>query len=85
MPLAVQLLVLEFCRTLLACLLVLFAVSLLAIHAAVLDEVAGIAAFELGGIASVLATVCTGSVALLHDNRRAFHFHIKFHAGGMPG
>ena len=44
---AVQSLVLEFCCTLLAGLLVLLAVGLLAVHAAVLDEAAGRAVLEL--------------------------------------
>ena len=40
-PLTVQLLILEICGTLLACLLVLLAMGLLAVQAAVLDEAAG--------------------------------------------
>ena len=54
----VQFLVLELRFTLLlACLLVLLAVGLLAVHAAVFDEAAGRAALHLDGVAPVLATV----------------------------
>ena len=63
--LAVQLLVLELRRTLLACLLVLLAVGPLAVHAAVLDEAAGRADLELGGFAPVLAAVGAGSVVFV--------------------
>ena len=63
--LAVQLLVLELCRPLLACLLVLLAVGPLAVHAAVLDEAAGRTVLELDGIAPVLAAVGAGFVATI--------------------
>jgi len=55
-PLAVQLLVLELCCTLLACLLVLLAVGALAVHAAVLDEEAGRAVLELDAVLAALAS-----------------------------
>jgi len=65
-PLAVQSLVLEFCCTLLAGLLVLLAVGFLAVHAAVLDEAAGRAVLELDGPArcnpTIGALVLGGSV-----------------------
>ena len=57
MTLAVQLLVLDLRRALLACLLVLLAVDLLAVRAAVLDEETGVAVLELGGVISFLAAV----------------------------
>ncbi|EJK61585.1 hypothetical protein THAOC_17900 [Thalassiosira oceanica] len=59
-PLTVQLLKLELCRALLACLLVLLAVGPLAVHAAVLDEAAGRAVLELDGVAPGLAAVGAG-------------------------
>ena len=57
MTLSVQLLVLQGGRALLAGLLVLLAVDLLAVHAAILHQVAGRAVLELGGIAPFLAAV----------------------------
>ena len=57
MSLTVQLLVLYFGRALLACLLVLLAVGLLAVHATVHDEAAGIAVLELDRVAPMLAAV----------------------------
>ena len=70
MSLAVQLLVLELSNALLACLLVQLAVCLLAVNAAVFDEVAGIAALELDGAAVSLAAVCTDFIIL---SRHAVH------------
>ena len=58
--LAVQLLVLELGRALLARPLVLLAVDLLAVDAAVFDEEAGRAVLELDGIAPFLAAVGAG-------------------------
>ena len=69
----VQLLVSELCCTLLACLLVLLAVGLLAVHAAVLDEAAGRTVLELDGVAPVLAAVGAGSVAFTLARRRRRH------------
>ena len=63
--LIVQQLVLELRRTLLARPLVLLAMCLLTVHAAVLDEVAGIAVLELDGIAPVLAAVSAGFDAII--------------------
>ena len=54
--LIVQFLVLELCRTLLTCHLVLIAVGLLAVNAAVFDEAAG-AALELDGAALAAAAL----------------------------
>ena len=71
--LAVQLLVLQFCGTLLAGHLVLLAMYLLAVHAAVLDESAGIAVLELDGVASVLAAVGTGFSAIEDDGHVVVH------------
>ena len=75
MSLAVHLLVLELCCTLLAYLLVLPAVGLLAVHAAVLDEAAGIAVLQVHRLAPVLAAVGTGSVTVtvIYAARRALH------------
>ena len=70
-PLAVQLLVLELCRTLLARFLVLLAVGPLAVHAAVLHEVAGRTALELDGVATELAAVGAGLVAITLDRHAA--------------
>ena len=58
--LAVQLLVLELGHALLACLLVLLAMDLLAVHATVFHEEAGVAVLELDGVTAFLATVGTG-------------------------
>ena len=71
--LAVQLLVLELGRALLACLLVLLAVNLLAFHAAVLHEEAGRAVLELGGISPFLATVRAGLHRCRRDRDAAAH------------
>ena len=62
--LTVHLLVLQLSRTLLACLLVLLAVSPLAVHAAVLHEAAGRAVLELDGVTSsrsAVGTCCCGA------------------------
>ncbi|EJK72078.1 hypothetical protein THAOC_06429 [Thalassiosira oceanica] len=56
--LTVQLLVLQLSRASLACPLVLLAMRPLAIHAAVLDEAAGRAVFQLHRLAGFLAAVC---------------------------
>ncbi|EJK74486.1 hypothetical protein THAOC_03830, partial [Thalassiosira oceanica] len=69
--LAVQLLVLELCDTLLACLLVLLSVGPLAVHAAVLDEAAGRAVLELDGVAPLLAAVGAGLVAISRNGHAA--------------
>ena len=58
--LAVQLLILQLGRTFLACLLVLLAMDLLAVHATVFHEEAGVAVLELDGVTAFLATVGTG-------------------------
>ena len=76
--LAVQLLVLELCCTLLARLLVLLAMGPLAVHAAILDEAACRAVLELDGGAPVHAAVGAGLVTL--ENRHAAH-HEKIAAG----
>ena len=60
MSLAVQLLVLELGRTLLAGLLVLLAMGLLTVRTAVSDEAAGRAALELDGGVAFLAAVGAG-------------------------
>ena len=57
--LAVQLLVLEFCCTLLAYLPVLLAVGLLSVHAAVLDEAAGRAVLQLDGASLAVTALAT--------------------------
>ena len=68
MSLIVQFLVLELCCALLACLLVLLAVGLLAVHPTVLDEAAGRAVLELNGVVvPVLAAVGAG---FRHGSRR---------------
>ena len=72
MSLAVQPLVLEFCCTLLAGLLVLLAVGLLAVHAAVLDEATGRAVLEFDDVTPVLAAVGAGFVATILA-RHALH------------
>ena len=82
--LAVQLLVLELCRTLLACLLVLLAVGLLAAHVAVFDEAAGRAVLELDDVALVLAAVCTGFVATI-ATRRVVHCRSRLTAVCFAG
>ena len=64
-PLTVQLLVFELSCTLLARLLVLLAVGSLAVHAAVLDEAAGIAVLELDVVAPELAAVGAGFIAIV--------------------
>ena len=71
LPLAVQTLVLELGRTLLACLLVLLAVGPLAIHAAVIDDAAGRAVLEPDGVGPELAAVGAGFITLL--DRHAVH------------
>ena len=63
--LRIKTLVLELGCALLACLLVLLAMGLLTVHAAVLDEVAGIAVLELDGVAPVLAAVSAGFDAII--------------------
>ena len=68
--LAVQLLVLQLGRALLACLLVELAVYLLAVHAAVLDEIAGVALLELDGVTPSLAAVGAGFFFLGRLGRR---------------
>ena len=68
--LTVHLLVLQLSRTLLACLLVLLAVSPLAVHAAVLHEAAGRAVLELDGVTSSRSAVCSGFGA---NHRHAAH------------
>ena len=70
-PLTVQPLVLELCRTLLARILVLLAMSPLAVHAAVLDEAAGRAVLELDDVAPLLAAVGADIDAI---NGHAAHF-----------
>ncbi|EJK59051.1 hypothetical protein THAOC_20774, partial [Thalassiosira oceanica] len=69
-PLAVQLLVLELGRALLARPLVLLAVGPLAVDAAVLDEAAGRAVLELDGVARVLSAVSTRFVSEVGVDRR---------------
>ena len=71
--LIVQFLVLELCCALLACLLVLLAVGLLAVHAAVLDEATGRAVLELDGVAPGLAAVVAG-LAGVATNWHAAHY-----------
>ncbi|EJK53433.1 hypothetical protein THAOC_27137, partial [Thalassiosira oceanica] len=75
MPLTVQLLVLDLCRTLLACLLVQLAVGPLAVHAAVLDEAARRAVLELDAVAPLLAAVGAGfaTAALAVDGLAVHH------------
>jgi len=68
-PLTVQLLILELCRTLLACLLVLLAVGPLAVHAAVLDEAAGRAVLERDSFAPLLAAVSADFEVAIHAGR----------------
>ena len=63
-PLTVQPLVLELCDALLAGLLVLLPMGPLAVHAAVFDEAAGRAVLELDGVASFLAAVGAGLIAI---------------------
>ena len=75
--LIVQLLVLELCGTLLACLLVLLAVGLLAVHAAVFDEAAGRAVLELDGVAPVLAAIGAGFFAVTLAGSHATHHKIQ--------
>ena len=60
-PLTVQLLVLELCRTLLAGLLVLLPMGPLAVHAAVPDEAAGRAVLQFDGVAGFPAAVAQAS------------------------
>ena len=72
-PQTVQLLVLEFGRTLLACLLVLLAIGPLTVHAAVLDEAAGRAVLQLDGADPSLAAVGTSFVATIAIIRHAVH------------
>ena len=55
--LAIQLLVLQLGRALLACLLVLLAVDLLTVHAAILHEKAGRAVLQLDAVVSFFAAV----------------------------
>ena len=71
-PLTVQPLVLEFCRALLARLLVLLVVCFLAVHAAVFHEAAGRAVLQLDGVAPELAAVGAGLVTITLA-RHAFH------------
>ena len=71
--LAVQLLVLELCCTLLACLLVLLPMCLLAVHAAVFDEKTGVAVLELDDVAFVLVTVGAGFSTIFLTSKRAVH------------
>ena len=66
-PLSVQLFILELHCALLACLLVLSAVGLLAVHAAVLHDATCRTVLELDGVAPVLAAVGAGSVAITLD------------------
>ena len=63
-PLAVQLLVPELSYAQLARLLVLLAMCFLTVHAAVLDEAAGIAVLELDVVAPVHAAIGAGRVAI---------------------
>ena len=77
LSLIVQLVALEFSCTLLACLLVLFAVGLLAVHAAVLDETAGRAVLELDGVVPVLAAVGAGFVAAANNWHAAHYFQVE--------
>ena len=74
MSLTVQLLVLQFGRALLACLLVLLAVGPLAVHTAVFDEAAGRAVLELECAASVSSAVGAGFVDI--DNGHAAHLEM---------
>ncbi|EJK56537.1 hypothetical protein THAOC_23557, partial [Thalassiosira oceanica] len=73
-PLIVQPLVLEFGRALLTCLLVLLAMSLLAVHAAVLDEEAGRAVLELECVAPASTAV---RAAFVDVNGHAAHLLIS--------
>ena len=75
-PLAVQLLVLELCCALFACLLVLLAMSPLTVHAAVFDQATGRAVPERDGVAPVLAAVRTGFNTIIHAG-------LAVHHGGM--
>ena len=63
MSLAVQPLVLQLGRALLAFYLVLLAMDLLTVHAAVLDETTGIAVLELHCVAGFLAAVGAAAFA----------------------
>ena len=66
--LRVQPLLHEFCFTLFAGLLVLLAVSVLAVDAAVLDGAARRGVTELDGFVPALSAVCAGfAVALVHN------------------
>ena len=71
--LAVQLLVLELCCTLLACLLVLLAVGLLASHATVFDQATGRASLELDGVTCSRPAVGAGFVDITSSRP---HFEI---------
>ena len=85
--LAIQLLVFELGRTFLACLLVLLALGLLAVHAAVLDEAAGRAVLELDSIAGLLAAVGAGFHCLnfaRHSRFHGSHCCTRGVAGGRP-
>ena len=77
--LIVKLLVFQLGCALLACLLVLLAVGLLAVHPAVLDEPTGRAVLELDVVACELPAVGAGVgfVAIVRNLRHAVH-HIKF-------
>ena len=70
--LAVQPLVLEIGRAFLAGLLVMLAVGLLAVHAAVFDEEAGRAVFELDAVAALLSAVGAYTKSCRRDAARSW-------------
>ena len=72
---AVQLLVLEICRTLLAHLLVLLAVRLLAVHAAVLDEAARRAVLQPDRVTGDHAAVGAGYSTIILAFAGILHRH----------
>ena len=78
--LTVQLLVLDLCLALLAGLPVLLAMGPLTVHAAVLDEVAGIAVLELDGVAPLLAAVGAGFDDVNLGNGYAAHCRTRLMA-----
>ena len=82
-PLTIELLVLELCRTLLTGLLVLLAMCLLTLHAAVFDEATGRAVLELDGVAPGLAAVCASFFSFaITVTRHAVHCDIATRGPG---
>ncbi|EJK72176.1 hypothetical protein THAOC_06319, partial [Thalassiosira oceanica] len=71
-------LILQFCGTLLARLLVLLAVGPLAVHAAVLDEEAGRAALELDDVTGTGSRPTIGaSLVIIFHHRQAAHSELR--------